>query len=282
MRSGEVPASEAKASLRRHILELVRAAEGMQELWFACIDNLNDTLRLEMDAESPSQFFLDHFLWDWFKKYSEARPIARAARFFEPTDLRLANHLDGWGLVSWEPWEVVGRHQGRWNLRQLGSQREIEIQRAFVHHDWDVGDGILTRILHHAGHDFSGLSVARFAGATGVRTLENHWNRLAKKHGFSPATRLRPDIHNDIWLPLHEELLSLVLPTRPEVDAPPETIPLSPWDASILDRVQPELAGQSPREAAQNELGRHRLRKWLDGRARGEFETAMIRKELDL
>lgn len=283
MRSGNLSPSAAKASLRRHALEMVRAAEGMQELWFACLDNLDDDLRAALEAESTRQFFLDHFLWDWFKKYSEARPIIRAARHFEPTDLRLANHLDGWGLMPWEPWEVIGRHQGSWTLRQLGSRREIEIHRAFDHHEWEIGDGLLTRILHHGGHDFSGLSVSRFVGDIGVRTLENHWNRLAKKHGFAPSTRLRPDIHNEIWLALHEDLLALVLPTLSPAASSLRTTPTTAsWDTSILDRVQPDLAGQSPREAAQNELGRRRLHKWLDGLALGPTETARIRTELGL
>jgi hypothetical protein len=253
MRSGELPVAEAKASLRRHVLEMVRAAEGMQELWFACLDNLDDTLRAEMDAESSRQGFLDHFLWDWFKKYSEARPIARAARFFEPTDLRLANHLDSWGLVSWEPWEVVGRQREAWKLRQLGSHREIEVHRAFDHHVWKVGDAILTRILHHGGHDFSGLSVSRFTGAAGVRTLESHWLRLAKKHGFAPSTRLRPDIHNDIWLALHEDLLGCGLTPVPELAA---------TESPFFDLPQSALGGATPRQAAQHEFGRHKLNAW--------------------
>ncbi|MEK7394933.1 MAG: hypothetical protein AAB214_20425, partial [Fibrobacterota bacterium] len=85
MRSGEHSAAEAKASMRRHILEMVRVAAGMQELWFACIDNLDDSTREAVDRLEAQQIFLDHFLWDWFKKYSEARPIVRVARFFEPT-----------------------------------------------------------------------------------------------------------------------------------------------------------------------------------------------------
>jgi hypothetical protein len=282
MRSGDLSPPEAKASLRRHLLEMVRVADGMQELWFACLDNLSDALRAETESESHRQRFLDHFLWDWFKKYSEARPIVRAARHFEPTDLRLANHLDGWGLAPWEPWEVTGRHQSAWQLRQLASHREIRLHRAFDHHQWEVGDALLMRVLQHGGHDFSGLSVWRLEGATGVRTLVSHWKSLAKKHGFAPTTRLRPDIHNEIWLPLHEDLLAIGLPTS---CATPPTLPKQPsttWDETILDRAQPELAGQSPREAARNELGRRRLLKWLDGQMVDHAEAEWIRSELGL
>ena len=289
MRSGEFSAQEARASLRRHLLEMVRVSAGMQELWFACLDNLSDELHLAVDALESQQCLLDHFLWDWFKKYSEARPIIRVARFFEPTDLRLANHLDGWSLAPWEPWIVQGHDRGMWHLMQISSHREVEIHKTFEHHQWEVGDAILSRVLHHAGHDFSGLHVSRFPGSAGVHELEVRWKSLAQKHGFPPQARLRPDIHNDIWLPLHEGLLAFILKVdqRPILTVsssqqPPPAPAAAPFDESLLDKPLSELAGQTPKEASRNELGRHRLRKWLDGLTVQGMDTVRIRKKLGL
>lgn len=255
----------------------------MQELWFACLENLNEGIRAEIEADETRQCLLDHFLWDWFKKYSEARPIVRVARFYEPTDLRLANHLEDWSLSPWEPWEVIAQANEVWHLRQLGSHREVDVRRAFGHHHWDVGDALLTRVIHHAGHDFTGLHVSRFEGPAGMAELDRHWIRLAKKHGFPPSSRLRPDIHNEIWLPLHEDLLALVMEIDPDSIVPSDTpsLPQDPlWDASILDLPHTSLAGQTPREAAQNELGRRRLVKWVEGL--DHFAQIRIRTELGL
>ena len=282
MRSGELSVLEARASLRRHLLEMVRVSAGMQELWFACIENLGDRLHLAVDKLDSQQCFLDHFLWDWFKKYSDARPIVRVARFFEPTDLRLANHLDGWGLSPWEPWVVLEHRQGLWRLAQLSSHREISVHKAFDHHHWAIGDAILTRILHHAGHDFTGMHVSRFQGAAGVHELETRWKALAVKQGFAPQSRLRPDIHNEIWLPLHEELLAFMLRVKPIATRPEPTPASKGLDESILDQPLHELVGQTPREASKNELGRHRLVKWLGTQTQQGIDTTKFRKKLGL
>ena len=271
MQSGDLSLSAARASLRRHLLEMVRVATGMQELWFACLDNLNGALREAAETKTGRPLFLDHFLWDWFKKYSEARPIVRVARYFEPTDLRLANHLDAWSLAPWEPWAVMGHAGGLWQLRQLGSGREVEILRAFDHHTWKTGDGLLCRILHHAGHDFSGLHVVRFPGPSGVQRLESRWAQLARKHGLAPTTRLRPDIHNEIWLPLHQDLIEGIL--MPSENSPPK-------DDGFLDQAQPALGGASPREAAGHEFGRHKLAAWAKGLP--ESERRSVEDLLDL
>lgn len=283
MRSGETSSQEAHASLRRHLLEMVRVSAGMQELWFSCIDNLSDPLRAAFDDPSNQQAFLDHFLWDWFKKYSEARPIVRVARFFEPTDLRLANHLDSWSLAPMEPWIVQGLGNGKWHLMQLGCHREVEALESFAPPDWKVGDALLTRILHHAGHDFVGLHTTRFQGSAGVHRLESHWNALAKKFGFAPQTRLRPDIHNEIWLSLHEELLGFAIGADPStVEPKAAALPngAMPMDEAVLDTPLPELAGQTPLAASKNELGQLRLRKWLDQQTLAGFDTEKVRKRL--
>jgi hypothetical protein len=287
MRSGDHSLSEAKASMRRHILEMVRVSAGMQELWFACLDNLDDPTREAIDALESQQVFLDHFLWDWFKKYSEARPIIRVARFFEPTDLRLANHLDGWSLAAWEPWIVQGFDRDRWHLMQMSSHREVEAIKAYDHHKWSIGDGIVTRILHHAGHDFTGLHTECYPGSSGIHELETRWKALATKHGIPPQSRLRPDIHNEIWLSLHEGLLAAALKTetKPVLSlSPPPTQKLEaaskPFDESILSKPLPELGGQTPVAASKNEFGRHRLRKWLDTLAGTGLDVAKLRKKL--
>jgi hypothetical protein len=288
MRSGEHSASEATASMRRHILEMVRVAAGMQELWFACIDNLDDSTREAVDRMEAQQIFLDHFLWDWFKKYSDARPIVRVARFFEPTDLRLANHLDGWSLAPWEPWIVQGFDRDRWHLMQIASHREVEVLKAFKHHHWEIGDGLVTRVLHHAGHDFTGMHIQRYPGSAGVHELESRWKSLATKHGFPPQARLRPDIHNEIWLNIHEGLLAAALKTETKpvltlsVASPPEPPVREALDESLLTKALPELGGQTPIAASKNEMGRHRLRKWLDAQADKGLDTAKLRKKLGL
>lgn len=182
-----------------------------------------------------------------------------------------------------EPWIVQGLGNGKWHLMQLGCHREVEALESFAPPDWKVGDALLTRILHHAGHDFVGLHTTRFQGSAGVHRLESHWNALAKKFGFAPQTRLRPDIHNEIWLSLHEELLGFAIGADPStVEPKAAALPHAamPMDEAILDTPLPELAGQTPLAASKNELGQLRLRKWLDQQTLAGFDTAKVRMRL--
>ena len=166
---------------------------------------------------------------------------------------------------------------------QLGCHREVEAMESYSPQAWKVGDALLTRILHHAGHDFIGMHATRFKGSAGVHRLESHWNSLAKKFAFAPQTRLRPDIHNEIWLSLHEELLGFALGVEPSPIEPkvsPSILESKPLDESLLDTPLPELAGQTPLAASKNELGRMRLRKWLDQQTLAGFDTEKVRKRL--
>jgi hypothetical protein len=279
--SGDAPLPKARASLRHQILSLARAASDFTELWFACLDEFSDPEREALDREpSLKQVFLEHFLWDWFRKYSEARPIARIARAFEATDLRLASRLEAWSLDPWEPWEVLEARGDRWTLRRLGSQDERTIHRAFPHHVARKGDGLLCRILPHLGHDFAGLSVVRFPGRRGAQRLERSWLELCHRHGVGVATKLRPDIHNESWHPLHLGLLRL----HPALDG--LQVAASPVLSADLDQelstVLDELGNQSPRQAILHVMGRHRLNRWLDRRAQAGEDVAPLRQALGL
>jgi len=278
--SGEASLPKARASLRHQLLLLSRAAVDLPELWFSCLDEFSDPEREALDREPAlAQVFLDHFVWDWFRKYSEARPISRIARGFEATDLRLASRLEAWGLDPWEPWEVLESRGDRWTLRRLGSDAERTVHRAFAHHVARKGDGLVCRILPHLGHDFVGLSVTRFPGKRGIRHLERAWLEQCRNHGIGVATKLRPDIHNETWHPLHLELLRL----HPALDGlqPLDATP-SPLLEQELSSPLAELGHQSPRQAALHEMGRHRLKRWLDRRAQSGEDVAPLRRALGL
>ncbi len=286
MLSGELPLGPAKTSLRRHLLEMARVSEDMQELWFTCLDHLSESIRSHLERNPTQQALMDHFLWDWFKKYSDARPIVRVARYFDATDLRLANHLDGWGLAPWEPWVVKSYRNGLWRLEHLTSRREIEATATFEHHRWEIGDALLTRILHHAGHDFTGLHVARFPGQSGVRSMQKRWKALGERFRLTSHTRLRPDIHNEFWLALHEDLLEFILENDPKTATLDPELSLNsitvPLEDTVMVKPLPELAGQTPKQAAQNEFGRHRLRKWLETQDALGYDTRQVRHRLGI
>lgn len=279
--SGDVPLPKARASLRHQLLLLARASSDYSELWFACLDDFSESEREALDRkQSLKQVFLEHFVWDWFRKYSEARPIARIARTFEATDLRLASRLEAWSLDPWEPWEVLDAKGDRWTLRRMGTQDERTIHRAFAHHTARKGDGLLCRVLPHLGHEFAGLSVTRFPGRRGAQRLERSWTELCQRHGVGIATKLRPDIHNEAWHPLHQGLLRL----HPDLDGLQTAgVPVLTADLEQeLSTVFDELGRQSPRQAVLHEMGRHRLNRWLDRRAQAGEDVAPLRQALGL
>jgi len=257
--SGEVPVDVARASLRALLLLALRQGQTMQELWFAFLDELPDPLRDSIEAAADRQILADHFLWDWFHLYSESRPLCRAARAVEATDLRGGTKLDEWALAPWEPWEVVSGSDEAWTLHRIGADRRITVHKGFEQHRFQVGDAILSRVLTHLGHRFLGLSVSVFPGAKGRRELQIGYDRILRESGLTPQMHLRPDIHNEAWLPLHSRLFALALRLKPDV--PPQLASA----AGILDKPVPELGGATPRQSAQHEFGRHRLRLWLRG-----------------
>jgi len=284
--SGEASFAQARASLRHQLLHLALAAPDMPELRFSCLDEFTDPERIALGTSSGlQQPFLDHFLWDWFRKYSEARPISRLARSLEASDLRLARRLDDWGLAPWEPWEILSTQSGTWQLQRIGSEKTISARPAFAHHAARKGDGLLCRILPHVGHDFTGLSVTRFPGAKGLRHLRAAWTRLCREFGISPGVKLRPDVHNEQWHPFHLALMRLHPDLQGLAEAPPLDFPETPAVKALdleIDTPLDELGHQTPRQAAAHEMGRHRLRRWLDRRAREGADVSALRLTLKI
>ena len=248
-------AEAAHASLRRLLLRALRESQGMMEMWFAFLDELPDASREGLTDGSDRQILADHFLWDWFHRHAEARPLCRAVRAVEGTDLRASSHLEEWTLAAWEPWEVASVSGPTWSLKSLVSERHSVVHKAFAHHDWNIGDGLLCRILPHLGHHFTGLSVTVFPGARGRRRLKAAYNRICDDRGIHPHARLRPDVHNEDWLPIHGQLFLLAN------DLDVAAMPVD--ELGFLDTPVAALGGASPRECATHELGRHRLRRWL-------------------
>ena len=254
---GHVAAPAALASLRALLFAAARESQSMMEMWFAFLDELSPPLRETVDKLSDRRILADHFLWDWFHRYSESRPLCRAARALEATDIRGASRLDEWALAPWEPWEVVSGSGDAWTLRRLGTDRKVVALKAFPQHQFQAGDAILSRILSHLGHSFLGMSVSVFRGEKGRRELQVGYDRIVRRFGLTPHVHLRPDIHNEAWLPLHTELLSLAL----RVKASPVVLAAEP--SGILDTPRPDLGGSTPRQSAAHEFGRHKLRQWL-------------------
>jgi SEC-C motif len=291
--SGEVTASAALASLRRHLLELVEHVPDLEEVWFAFADELAPRLlgpllsRAEWELE---QGRMDLFLWDFFQKISLARPILRIARDLETRDLRLASRLDDWSLRPWEAFEVV-RHQesqDAWDLLNLATGKEFHVHVTFAHHEFKVGDGLVTRVLKHGGHSFTGLSMLRFPGAAGRTYLSKGWKELHAQKGLPIATQLRPDIHNEMWFAFHSAVLELwadmAIAGKPLTKAARKktsaSVPVS--TAPDLDKPLVELGNQSAHEAAKHAMGQHRLKLWLtDLEARG-VDVKALRKTLGL
>lgn len=254
-------AEAAHASLRRLLLRALRESQGMMELWFAFLDELPDASREGLTDGSDRQILADHFLWDWFHRHPEARPLCRAVRAVEGADLRASSHLEEWTLAAWEPWEVASVSGSAWSLRSLVSERHTVAHKAFEHHGWKVGDGLLCRILPHLGHQFTGLSATVFPGAKGRRRLKAAYDKICQEHGIHPHARLRPDVHNEAWLPVHAQLFLFAN------DLDPAPLPVE--DTGFLDAPVEALGGASPRQCAQHEFGRHRLKTWMK-----DLETA--------
>ena len=271
--SGEVAVEVARASLRSLLLQALREGRTMQEMWFAFLDEQSDRLRESMEAATDRQILADHFLWDWFHRYSESRPLCRAARAVEATDLRGGSRLDEWALASWEPWEVVSGSEDTWTLHRIGADRRITVHKSFTNHRFQTGDAILSRVLNHLGHRFLGLSVSVFPGAKGRRELQIGYDRILHEFGLSTQVHLRPDIHNEAWLPLHSRLFAMALHLKPGVPSPGISA------TAILDIPRSELGGSTPRQSALHEFGRHKLRQWLQ--SLDEPERRMVESLLD-
>jgi hypothetical protein len=270
--AGPAAAPLALASLRSILLAALREGQGMMEMWFAFLDELPQGLRERLEEKADRQILADHFLWDWFHRYSESRPLCRAARAVEATDIRGASRLDEWALAPWEPWEVLSGSRDAWTLHRIGGDRKATVLKAFAHHRFQVGDAILSRLLPHLGHNFLGLSVSVFRGEKGRRELHDGYDRIVRKFGLTSHVHLRPDIHNEAWRPLHAELLALAL----HVKAVPR--PAAETSSGLLDTPRPDLGGATPRQSATHEFGRHRLRLWLrnlDGADRKAVEDLL-------
>lgn len=258
---GQVTAPAALSSMRALLLAALREGQSMMEMWFAFLDELPEALRDAMETSVDRQILADHFLWDWFHRYSDSRPLCRAARMLEATDLRGASRLDEWALAPWEPWEVVSGSGDTWTLHRLAAERKVVVLDAFPNHRFKAGDAILSRILPHLGRNFLGLSVSVFRGEKGRRELLAGYERVLREFGLTAHIHLRPDIHNEAWLPLHAELLALALRME-AVHLAPAVLAQEP---GILDEPQPDLGGATARQCATHEFGRHKLRQWLKG-----------------
>ena len=265
---GQVSSVAAHASMRALLLSVLREGRTMMEMWFAFLDELPEPLRESMDKMADKRTLADHFLWDWFHRYSESRPLCRAAREVEAKDLRGASRLHEWALAPWEPWEVVSGSDETWTLHRLGTDRKVVVLKAFSDHRFKAGDAILSRLLPHLGHNFLGLSVSVFRGDKGRRELQAGYERILHKFGLTGHIHLRPDIHNEAWLPLHAELLALALHLKPDRAAVVE------YPSEFLDEPHAALGGASPRDLAVHEFGRHRLRQWM--KALGEDERKSV------
>lgn len=267
---GQVAAHAALASLRSLLLAALREGQTMLEMWLAFLDELPEPLRETIDGKTDRQILADHFFWDWFHRYSESRPLCRAARTVEETDIRGASRLDEWALAPWEPWEVASGSGDTWTLHRIGTDRKVVVLKSFPYHQFTAGDAILSRILSHLGHNFLGLSVSIFRGEKGRRELQTGYDRIVQKFGLTSHVHLRPDIHNEVWLPLHTELLGLAL----HVKAVPSANAANAVESSgILDTPQSDLGGATARQSATHEFGRHKLRLWLKGLSGSDKEA---------
>ncbi len=287
--SGEVSSPLALASLRHHLLELLEHVPDLEEVWFAFADELAPRLHGPLLSRSPwelEQGRLDLFLWDFFQKISLARPILRIARDLETRDLRLASRLDDWSLRPWEAFELVRLQESTkiWELRSLATGKEVHVHPSFAHHQCQVGDGLLTRVLKHGGHSFTGLSLLRFPGAAGRAYLDKGVRELLARHGLPVATQLRPDIHNELWFSFHRALLELwadmPIPGKPLTKAARRKKAAPAVLVPDLDAPLAGLGNQSPREAAGHAMGRHRLKLWLSDLAAKGVDTEDLRKTL--
>jgi hypothetical protein len=252
----------------------------MKELWIACLDSLPEGMPETLETHPQfAQVFFDHFVWDWFQKYSEARPLSRASGQLGEKDLRLSSRLDQWGLSPWEPWQVLEKREDVSELQQLGNQRTVLVRSAFAHHRWKTGDALVCRILPHLGHNFTGMSVQVYTGKQGVANLQRTWTDIAKKRGVSPSTRLRPDIHNEIWNRIHRDVLQYALGWE---DAPSLASFAPIADALDLEMPLPELGNQSPRDAVKHTFGQHKVQRWLERRAAAGEDVRSLRAALNL
>ncbi|MBK9578615.1 MAG: SEC-C domain-containing protein [Fibrobacterota bacterium] len=248
-------------SFRNHLIALIRDSSTLTELWFAFLDHWcgeDDPFEAKVDSG-----LLDHFLWDWFQRYQEARPLCRITQAMESVDLPMSSHIAAWADNPLEPWEVEHIGKPLIRLRRLNGNKTIEALQSFPIPKLKVGDGILGRILPHRGFRVLGLGVHRLAGSTGVARLQSLHAAALASHGLSPTVTLRPDVHNTAWLPVHDAWIRAARGIKAPAPALPAPELPAPAKTEIdLDRSREELAGQSAREAATHEMGRLRLRKW--------------------
>lgn len=244
-------------SFRTHLIALIEDSAALQEVWFAFLDENVE----EGSPEPQQQLMLDHFLWDWFKKYSEARPLMRIVRAWETEDLRMANRLDQWSLSAWEPWRIDSVRPDGYDLSRLGTDKICHVRRALPNHGFSKGDGILARILPHHRESFLGLGVSHYPGAAGCRRLAETYGEILGRHGLTLASHMRPDVHNEAWFPVHRELFRTTL-QAPKPRAKRQSTKV---DQAFLDAPVPDLGGQTPREAARHAFGQHRLKRWSLG-----------------
>jgi hypothetical protein len=290
--SGSVPVRDARASLRRNLLNLVRHVQSYMEVWFSFADSIPPEFHAPLPdrpAWELEQTRLELYLWDYFQQISQARPILRIARDVEPTDLRFANRLDDWSLRPWEPFEALRRHpeNDSWDLRNLASGKPVHAHLAYAHHALAKGDVFAARILAHGGHSFTGLSLLHFPRKDGPTGLVELWKKICKRHGVTPLTQLRPDVHNEIWFDFHLSVMEHwaalpddALSARNLLEAELESKP--PQSLPDLDKPVSELGHQSPRQAATHALGRHRLKLWIESMEARGLDAALLRKSLKI
>ncbi|HOX50322.1 MAG TPA: SEC-C metal-binding domain-containing protein [Fibrobacteria bacterium] len=247
-------------SFRNHLIALIRDAESLSEIWVSFLEHWigeGDPDSIEVDSG-----LLDHFLWDWFQRYPEARPICRVVQALESVDLPMSSQIGAWTDSPLEPWEVVEAKAPLVGLRRLNGSKEIQALMGFPMARLKKGDALLGRILPHRGLRVLGLGACRLPGPKGVAHLQAMHARAMAARGLAPSVTLRPDVHSGIWLPLHDDLVRAArgLP-QPVAKLSIETSVRQEMSLD-LDAPRGELGGQSAREAAAHELGRLRLRKW--------------------
>lgn len=249
-------------SFRNHLMALIRDSSALTELWFAFLDHWNG--EADPSQTALDSVLLDHFLWDWFQRYPEARPLCRIVQAMESVDLRMSSHISIWADSPLEPWAVERIEKPFVQLRRLHGNRTIEVLPSFPLGRLRIGEAILARTLPHRGVRVLGLGGMRLPPTGGTDRLKHLYASVLEAHGLAPTVTLRPDVHSSVWYAIHDDLIRALRGLDRPGAAPDVSTNFD------LDQPREELAGQSPRQAASHELGRLRLRKWAASRPESE------------